>query len=165
MASSQARTVGYRREIQCSVVSLVQGCHIGVLCAKFHSFGILKNSLDLEFAFGKFFDLALFWHFSKHGFTKCHLLSFTEFLNNINLNKYAYMVYQRLLKALHYSDINLLINVTALYGHSRSENIKYSAASLPLWRIVWIWHILIQFGINFPQFGIFFEFLSLSTLV
>ena len=65
---------------------------------------------------------------------KCDLLSCKEFLNNIHLNKYACIVYQRLLKALHYSDFNLLINVTALYGHSRGENTKCSAASLPLWR-------------------------------
>ena len=73
--------------------------------------------------------------FSDNGFKECHFLSFTEFLNNIDLNKNACMVYQRVLKALHYSDFNLLINVTALYGHSRGGNIKCSAALLSLWRI------------------------------
>ena len=98
-----------------------QGCQIGILNAKFHNFGIFWSSL--EFKFGRFLNLAIFWYFSDYGFTKCQLLSYTEFLNNIHLNKYACMFYQRLLKALHYCDFNLLVNVTALYGHSRGENI------------------------------------------
>ena len=35
--------------------------------------------------------MAVFWHLYEHGFTKCNLLSFTEFLNSIHLNKYACM--------------------------------------------------------------------------
>ena len=67
---------------------------------------------------------------------KCNLLHFTEFLNNIHLNKYACMVFQRFLKALHYSNFNLLITVTALYGD------------------FWIWHILIEFSIKVSPFDI-----------
>ena len=47
----------------------------------------------LKTVFGRFFNLVLFWHFSEDGFTKYHLLSFTEFLSNIHLNKSACMVY------------------------------------------------------------------------
>ena len=104
--------------VHCSL----QGCQIGILNAKFHIIDIFRVAWNLKIAFGRFFYLALFWNFSEHGFTKCHLVSFTEFLNNVHVNKRACMVYQRLLKALHYSDFNLLIN--ALYGHSRGENRK-----------------------------------------
>ena len=119
------------------------------------NFGIFRVVYNLQIAFGRFFNLALFWHFSEHGFMKCNFLSFTEFLNNIHLNKYACIVYQRLLKALHYSDFNLLINVTALYGHPRGEKNKMLRSFIATVEEFWIWHILIQFGIMFSPFGIF----------
>ena len=92
---------------------------------------------NLIIVLGRFFNLALFSHFSEHGFTKCNLLSFTEFLNNLDLNKYAGIVYQRLLKALRYSDFNLSTSLRYMVIQG-FEDIKCSAASLPLWRIFWI---------------------------
>ena len=106
-----------------------------MLNAKIHNFGIFVELFRIQkLHLADFLILYYFWHFSEHSFTKCYLLSFTEFLNNINLNKYACVAYRRLLKEFYYSYFNLLINVTVLCGHSRSENVKCSAASLPLWR-------------------------------